>query len=52
MQGMEDCIPPNHTTQEKESGISFGPKLRKRGSSVTPEGNKGKKDTRRRVAER
>jgi len=37
------------TVQRKrrsQDEISFGPKLRKRGSSVTPEGNKGNKGTR------
>ena len=36
-----------HSTSSHQEGggvrkISFGPKLRRRGSSVTPEGNKGK----------
>jgi len=41
MQGLEDCIPQKHVKQEEASGqLSFGPKLRKRGSSVTPKGIK------------
>ena len=51
MQGLEDCIPPfTRRKRRSQDTISFGPKLRKRGSSVTPEGNKGNKGTRRRVA--
>ena len=35
----------SHKERKRRSQeISFGPKLRKRGSSVTPEGNKGKKN--------
>jgi len=50
MQGLEDCIP----LQPKERGgvriVSFGPKLRRRGSSVTPEGSKGNKKQEKKVA--
>jgi len=50
MRGLEDRIPLQH----KEGGgvriVSFGPKLRRRGSSVTPEGSKGNKEQEEKVA--
>jgi len=52
MQGLEDCIPPITRKRRSQDKISFRPKLRKRESSVTPEGNEGNKGTRRKVAER